>query len=165
MISTKGRYALRVMIDLAEQEMQNKSNGHSDTIGGVDNSGCTPLNERVYIPLKDVAKRQGISKKYLEIIMRELVSGGLVAGASGKGGGYRLLRPAGEYTLGEILDLTETSMAAVACLASDAEPCPRAATCPTLPVWIEYDRLVKDFFHSKRLSDLVPPADGQKALK
>ncbi|MBO7385652.1 MAG: Rrf2 family transcriptional regulator [Clostridia bacterium] len=141
MISTKGRYALRVMADLASQ------------------------GEGARIPLKDIARRQDISKKYLEIIMRELVSGGLVAGASGKGGGYRLLRPAGEYTLGEILDLTETSMAAVACLASDAEPCPRAATCPTLPVWIEYDRLVKDFFHSKRLSDLVPPADGQRALK
>ena len=85
MISTKGRYAIRIMIDLAEQE-QGK-----------------------FIPLKDVAERQGISKKYLEIIVKDLVKGGLVIGASGKGGGYRLCRRPEEYSIGEILDMTENA--------------------------------------------------------
>ena len=158
MISTKGRYALRVMIDLAEQEMQNTSNGHSDTIGGVDDAGSSPLNEREYIPLKDVAKRQGISKKYLEIIVKDLVSGGLVRGVSGKGGGYQLCRRPEEYPVGEIIECMEGPLAPVSCLLGDTVNCPRAATCQTLPLWEEYDRLVHDFFYSKKLSDLV----GQK---
>ncbi len=130
MISTKGRYALRVMIDLAEHE----------------NEGC--------IPLKDVAERQQISKKYLEIIVRELVSGGLVAGVSGKGGGYKLCRAPEEYTVGEILELMEGSLATVACLAKGAAPCPQAAECRTLPLWKEFDQLTHDFFFGKKLSDL-----------
>lgn len=132
MISTKGRYALRVMIDLAEH------------------------NDGKYIPLKDVAERQGISKKYLEIIVKDLVKGGLVSGASGKGGGYKLCRTPEEYSVGEILDLTEgTSMTTVACLAQNAEECPRAAACRTLPLWAEYDRLTHDFFYGKKLSSLL----------
>ena len=132
MISTKGRYALRVMIDLAEHDDGN------------------------FIPLKDVAERQGISKKYLEIIVKDLVKGSLISGASGKHGGYRLNRDVREYTVGEILDLTEgTSMNAVACLASDAQTCPRAPACQTLPLWEEYDKLTHDFFHGKKLSELV----------
>ena len=133
MISTRGRYAIRVLLDLAEH------NG-----GG-------------YIPLKDIARRQGISKKYLEIIVRELVAGGLLTGASGKGGGYRLCRPPEEYTVGEVIERMEGSLASVACLAGGAEPCPRAAECETLPLWAEYDRLTHDFFYSKRLSDLLRP--------
>ena len=132
MISTKGRYALRVMLDLAEND-----------------SGK-------FIPLKDVAERQNISKKYLEIIVKDLVKGGLVSGASGKGGGYRLCRKPEEYTVGEILDLTEnTALTTVACLAEDAEKCPHAAGCRTLPMWTEFDNMVQDFFYGKKLSDLL----------
>lgn len=122
---------MRVMIDLAENE-----NGGS-------------------IPLKDIAARQGISKKYLESIVKDLVSGGLISGVSGKGGGYRLCKPAGDYSVGEILDLTEGSMASVACLADDAAECPRASECQTLPMWAEYDKMTHDFFHSKKLSELL----------
>ena len=131
MISTRGRYALRVMIDLAENECGR------------------------YIPLKDIADRQEISKKYLEIIVKDLVRGGLVKGASGKGGGYRLCRKPEEYIVGEIIELMEGSLATVACLAPDAQACPRAASCKTLPLWSEYDRMVHDFFSSNRLSDLL----------
>ena len=132
MISTKGRYALRVMLDLAEND-----------------SGK-------FIPLKDVAERQNISKKYLEIIVKDLVKGGLVSGASGKGGGYRLCRKPEEYTVGEILDLTEnTALTTLACLAEDAEKCPHAAGCRTLPMWTEFDNMVHDFFYGKKLSDLL----------
>lgn len=131
MISTRGRYAIRVMIDLAENE-----NGS-------------------YIPLKDIAARQGISKKYLEIIVKELVSGGLLVGASGKGGGYKLVRKAEEYPVGEIIERMEGSLASVACLEDGAMPCPRASACQTLPLWEEYDRMTHDFFYSKSLRDLI----------
>ncbi|MBQ6468551.1 MAG: Rrf2 family transcriptional regulator [Lachnospiraceae bacterium] len=131
MISTRGRYAVRVMIDLAE-----------------NNTGS-------YIPLKDIAARQGISKKYLEIIVKDMVAGGLLTGASGKGGGYRLCRAPEEYTIGEIIELMEGSLASVACLASGAMPCPRADACETLPLWAEYDKLTHDFFYGKKLSDLI----------
>ncbi len=131
MISTKGRYAIRVMIDLAEHD-----------------SGR-------YVPLKDIAERQGISKKYLEIIVKDMVAGGLVAGASGKGGGYKLCRRPEDYPLGEILELMEGPLAPVACLAGDAVDCPRAASCETLPLWAEYDKLTHDFFYGKSLNDLT----------
>ena len=135
MITTKGRYALRVMIDLAE---------HRGT---------------GYIPLKDIAGRQGISKKYLEILVKDLVAGKLIAGASGRGGGYMLTREPGQYPIGEILEQMEGPLASVSCLAGDDNPCPRASTCPTLPLWEEYDRLIRDFFYGKKLSDLLetPP--------
>jgi len=131
MISTKGRYALRVLIDLAENE--NGSN----------------------IPLKDIAARQDISKKYLEIIVKEMVAGGLITGASGKGGGYRLLRKPEEYPIGEVLELMEGTLSSVACLADKSIDCPRRSACQTLPLWTEYDQLVHDFFYSKKLSDLI----------
>ena len=131
MISTRGRYAIRVMIDLAEND-----NGN-------------------YIPLKDIAARQGLSKKYLEIIVKDLVSGGLLTGASGKGGGYKLCRKPEEYSVGEILELMEGSLATVACLMDGAVPCPRAAECETLPLWAEYDKMTHDFFYGKHLSDLI----------
>ena len=131
MISTRGRYAIRVMIDLAENE-----NGK-------------------YIPLKDIAARQGISKKYLEIIVKEMVAGGLLVGASGKGGGYKLVRKPEE-----IIELMEGSMAAVACLEEGTVNCPRASSCRTLPLWEEYDRMTHDFFYSKRLSDLLQKTGG-----
>ena len=131
MISTKGRYAIRVMIDLAENDQ-----GH-------------------YIPLKDIAARQEISKKYLEIICKEMVAGGLIIGSSGKGGGYRLCRKPEEYTLDEILELMEGTLSPVACLAADMNDCPRKNVCQTLPLWTEYDQMVHQFFHSKKLSDLI----------
>ena len=84
-----------------------------------------------------------------------MVSGGLLVGASGKGGGYRLLRKPEEYTIGEIIELMEGSLSTVACLADGAAPCPRAAGCETLPLWAEYDKLTHDFFYGKRLSDLL----------
>lgn len=129
MISTKGRYALRVMIDLAEHEGEG------------------------YIPLKDIAERQELSKKYLEIIVKELVKEKLLTGLSGRGGGYKLCRTPEEYTIGEILELMEGSLATVACLAKDAKPCSRAARCKTLPMWAEYDKMVHDYFYGKTLAD------------
>ncbi len=135
MISTKGRYALRVLIDLAE---------HS----GEDN-----------VPLKDIAERQEISKKYLEIIVKDMVAGGLLTGASGKGGGYRLNRKPEEYSVGEILELMEGTLSPVACLAEEVNDCPRKGACQTLPLWTEFDKLVHDFFFEKKLSDLIGNRD------
>ena len=131
MISTKGRYAIRVMLDLAEND-----NGS-------------------YIPLKDIAERQEISKKYLEIIVKEMVVGGLVVGASGKGGGYKLVKKPAKYKIGEILELMEGPMNSVACLADHNFKCPRKKACQTLPMWEEYDKLTHDFFYSKTLQDIV----------
>ena len=136
MISTTGRYALRVMLDLAE---------HAD---------------EGFIPLKDIALRQEVSKKYLEIIVRDLVGGKLIRGSSGKGGGYRLCRRPQDYTVGEIIELTEGTLAPIACLAADAGNCPRKDRCKTLPFWHEFDTMVHDFFYSRRLSDLLAPTDG-----
>ena len=131
MISTKGRYALRIMIDLAQ-------NGDSGNV-----------------PLKDIAERQQISKKYLEIIVKDLVKGGLISGTSGKGGGYRLCRKPEEYPVGEILELMEGKLSSVACLADKNVDCPRKSACRTLPMWTEYDQMVHDVFYSKKLSDLM----------
>ena len=108
-----------------------------------------------YIPLKDIAARQEISKKYLEIIVKDMVAGGLLVGASGKGGGYKLCRKPEDYSVGEIIELMEGTMATVACLENGAAPCPRAAACETLPLWAEYDKLTHDFFYGKKLVDLV----------
>ena len=131
MISTKGRYGLRVMIDLAEHQQE----------------GC--------VPLKEIAARQEISKKYLEIIVRELVSANLIEGLSGKGGGYRLTRPAADYTAGEILEAMEQTLVPVACLKLGAELCPRKENCKTLPLWTEYSEMVHNFFYGKKLTDLL----------
>ena len=97
----------------------------------------------------------GTAWRGLEIIMKDMVAGGLVTGASGKGGGYRLCRRPEEYTLDEILELMEGTISPVACLASGSNTCPRRDQCQTLSLWTEYDRVVHDFFHSKKLSDLV----------
>ncbi len=131
MISTKGRYAIRVMIDIADQ------------------------NSDDFVPLKDIAERQEISKKYLEIIMRDLVRGGFLIGVSGRGGGYKLCRKPDDYTIGEILEFMEGSLAPVACLAENANSCPRASYCKTLPMWTEYDNMMHDFFFGKTIADLV----------
>lgn len=169
MISTKGRYALRIMIDLAECERDALNETSADGDGSLTanaggdgslnaNAGLddTELNSgAAYIALKDVAERQGISKKYLEIIAKELVTAGLIKGTRGKSGGYKLTRKPEEYTIQEILDATEGELAAVACLAKDAAACPRSSICKTLPMWQEYDELTRNFFSNKHLSDLV----------
>ena len=131
MISTRGRYSLRVMVDLAEHAGEG------------------------YIPMKDVAQRQGISLKYLEKILPVLAKNGIITGIQGKGGGYRLSRKPEEYTLGEILRLTEGTLAPVSCLECGSQPCERAAECRTLPVWTELDRVISGYLDSVLLSDLV----------
>ena len=136
MISSKGRYALRVMTDLAEHY-----------------SG-------EYIPMKEVAERQELSLKYLEKILPALTKGGLIEGVHGKGGGYRLVRLPDEYNVWEILCLTEGDLAPVACLGEGSALCERSAECRTLPLWRDYYNLTRDFFSSKKLSDLVGGADG-----
>lgn len=131
MVSTRGRYALRVLVDLAEQ-------------GGGG-----------YLPLKAVAERQEISPKYLEQILRLLVGAKLVEGVQGKGGGYRLTRPPQDYTVGEILRLTEGSLAPVACLDCGAPACKRASDCRTLPLWTGLDKVVNDYLDRVTLADLM----------
>lgn len=131
MISTRGRYALRVMIDLAEHQ------------------------EDGYTPMKDVAKRQSVSLGYMEKILPVLVKNGIVEGLQGKTGGYRLIRKPEEYTLGEILRLTEGSLAPVACLECGATPCNKATDCRTLPVWTELDRRINEYLDSVTVSDLL----------
>ena len=130
MISTKGRYALRVMVDLARQ--------------GKDG----------YLPLKEIAERQGISEKYLESVLKGLVREKMLEGIRGKGGGYRLTKPPEEYTVGSILRLTEGDLAPVACLEKDAAACPRQADCPTLPMWKKLNGMIRDFFDGVTLADL-----------
>ena len=136
MISTRGRYALRVMIDLAEHR-----------------SGR-------YIPMKEVAARQEISLKYIERIMPLLTKAGLVEGQHGKGGGYMLCREPESYTAGEILRAAEGDLAPVACLGCGAQPCPRAAMCRTLPMWERYYKLTNDFFDSVTLAELAGTETG-----
>lgn len=131
MISTRGRYALRVMIDLAEHQTD------------------------AYIPLKEIAQRQEISEKYLESILKTLVQNRLLTGLRGKGGGYRLTRSPEEYTVGSILRLTEVGMAPVACLEPDALPCPRAASCRTLPMWKEFNSIMNNYFDGVTIADLL----------
>ena len=131
MVSTKGRYALRVMIDLARQEP-----------GAV-------------VPLDQIARRQGISKKYLELILKTLVQKGLLKGQRGKGGGYQLTRTPGEYPVGEILELTEGTLAIVSCLQEGAQPCARREFCDTYPMWERFDKMVREFFYGMTLDQLI----------
>lgn len=131
MISTKGRYALRVMVDLAEHQKD------------------------AYIPLKEIAARQGISEKYLEIILKMLVKNKLLKGLRGKGGGYMLTRSPKEYIIGEIIELTDGPLAPVSCLKPDAETCERKDQCITLPLWIKFHTLTHDFFYGITLEDLI----------
>ena len=131
LISTRGRYALRVMIDLAEHQGEG------------------------FIPLKAIAQRQGISEKYLESIMKLLVKAKLLNGLRGKGGGYQLTKAPEQYTAGSILRMTEESMAPVSCLDSGAEACPRAAECRTLPLWKGLDKVINDYLDNFTLADLM----------
>ena len=131
MISTRGRYALRVMIDLAERQTSD------------------------FTPLKEIAAQQEISEKYLESIVKNLVQNGFLEGLRGKGGGYRLVRAPEEYTIGSILRLMEGSLAPVACLEQRAQPCSREERCRTLPMWRKLYDLLNDFFDGITLADLI----------
>ena len=131
MVSTRGRYALRVLIDLAEH-----------------NSGA-------YIPMKDVAARQDISLKYLERILPTLTKAKLIEGVHGKGGGYKLTRSPEDYTVGEVLRLTEGDLAPVACLSAEAEPCDKAAECRTLGMWKGFYDLTNKYFDGITIASLT----------
>ena len=138
LISTKGRYALRVMVDLAEHQSEG------------------------FIPLKVIAERQEISEKYLESIIKLLVKAKLLNGVRGKGGGYRLTKSPDQYTVGSILRLTEESLAPVACLDRNKSGCPRAGKCQTLPMWEKLDSLINGYLDSVSLVDLIHP-DAENA--
>lgn len=131
MISTRGRYSLRFLIDLAEHY----SNG--------------------YIPMKEIANRQEISLKYLERFVPELSKHGFIEGVHGKGGGYRLTRKPEEYTVGEILRVVEGEFAPVACLECGAEPCKRVDECRTIEMWRNLQKLVNEYFDGITLKDLM----------
>lgn len=131
LISTRGRYALRVMIDLAEHQTDG------------------------FIPLKTIAERQEISEKYLENIIKLLVKANLLNGVRGKGGGYRLTRPPEGYTVGTILRLTEESLAPVSCVDPGASVCARAGDCRTLPVWQGLNKVINDYLEHITVADLM----------
>ncbi len=131
MISTRGRYAIRIMIELAEK------------------------NSSEYIRLKDLSESQNISLKYLESITASLSKKGLIDATHGKGGGYKLNRPPEDYKVGDILRATEGSLAPVACLECDAKPCERAAECRTLPMWEKFNTLINNFFDGITIADLM----------
>ena len=130
-VSTKGRYALRVMLYFALH-------------GGEE-----------FIPLKEIAETEGISQKYLESIMTTLSKAGMVDAVHGKGGGYRLNRKPEEYTVGSILKLTEGSLNTVSCTTQGPNACNRATCCRTLPMWEKLDAMVNDFFEGITLKDLL----------
>lgn len=131
LISTKGRYALRVMIDLAEHQTDG------------------------FVPLKVIAARQEISEKYLESIIKLLVKAKLLNGVRGKGGGYKLTKAPEQYSVGSILRLTEDSLAPVSCLEQDADSCPRMAECRTLPLWRGLDKVISEYLNQVSIADLM----------
>lgn len=130
MISTRGRYAIRVMLDIAHHQ----------------NDG--------YVPMKDVANRQGLSLKYLEQILPALTKNKLVEGVQGKGGGYRLSRTPDKYTIGDILRVTERDLAPVSCLAQGAELCERRGECQTIGFWEGLNDVINEYLDSKTLAEL-----------
>ncbi len=136
LISTKGRYSLRVMIDLAEHQADG------------------------YIPLRTIAERQDVSEKYLESIVKLLVRTNFLTGLRGKGGGYQLTRTPEQYTVGSILRLTEDSLAPVSCLEPGAVSCPRAAECRTLSLWQGLDKCINEYLDGFTLADLMRSSDA-----
>lgn len=131
LVSTKGRYALRVLVDMAEHQAED------------------------YVPLREIAQRQDISEKYLESIVKLLVKGGILTGLRGKGGGYRLRKPPEEYTVGAILRLTEGTLAPISCLEEDAPPCARIAACRTLTLWQGLDKVIREYLDGFTIADLM----------
>lgn len=138
-ISTKGRYALRMMLDLAEHQGDG------------------------YVALKDIAQRQGISKKYLEQIVPMLGRADILRTTRGYQGGYRLARAPQEYTVGEILCLTEGGLAPVACLDQHPNPCPRCGACATLPMWEGLERVIRNYLDGITLQDLLEQQTARAA--
>ena len=139
MISTRGRYALRILVDLAENRRES------------------------YVTLREIAGRQEISEKYLESIVKDLVRDGILDGLRGKGGGYRLGREPEQIRVLDVLRLTEGTLAPVACLEEGAEPCSRAPGCRTLPLWQGLDRVVTDYLSGFTVRDLMQTdVNGQK---
>ena len=130
-ISTKGRYALRMMVDIAEHQKDG------------------------YVTLKDVALRQGISKKYLEQIALHISQAGMLRAVRGYQGGYMLAKPASEYSVQSILQVVEGSMAPVTCLQQSPEACPRHEICRTLPLWMGLEKLIRDYLSGITLEDVV----------
>ena len=135
LISTRGRYALRVLLDLAENQ------------------------DKGYIAMKKVAERQELSLKYIKRIMPVLSKNHYVEGVQGKGGGYRLVKNPKEYRIGDILRLTEGTLAPVACLECNSKTCQREKTCKTLPMWREFYQIINDYFDNITLADLM---NGEK---
>ena len=131
MVSTKGRYALRVMIDLAEHD------------------------QAKYIPLKEIANRQSISEQYLESIVKSLTREHFIEGLRGKGGGYRLPQDASCYTVADVLKITEGSLAPISCLQDESNQCNRAVFCQTLPMWEGLYKVVEDYLSSITIADLA----------
>ena len=127
-VSTKGRYALRVMVGLAMNENSE------------------------YVPLKEIAEQEDISQKYLESIMSTLSKAGFVDAVHGKGGGYRLNRPAEAYTVGSILKLTEGNLAPVTCT---SQGCSRPTCCKAMPMWERLEKMIDDFFEGITIADLI----------
>ena len=131
MISTKGRYALRVLIDMSEHQSEG------------------------YVPLKEIAARQEISEKYLESIVKTLVQAGILSGLRGKGGGYRLRVSPEQCTVGTVLRLTEGTLAPVACLEENSAPCARMADCRTLAMWQGLNDVISDYLNKYTIADLT----------
>ncbi|WP_085830096.1 RrF2 family transcriptional regulator [Collinsella vaginalis] len=136
LVSTKGRYALRVMIDLAEHQAAGR------------------------IPLKEIAQRQDVSEKYLENILSVLVRNGLLSGMRGKGGGYRLTQSPDQFTVGQVLRLTEGTLAPVSCLEGDGAGCERSAECSTIGMWTELDKMISGYLDGITIADLVASPRG-----
>ena len=131
MISTKGRYALRILVDIAEHQADG------------------------YVPLKESADRQEISEKYLESIVSILVKYDFIEGLRGKGGGYRLSRPADQIVVNDVLSVMEGTLVPVACLEERAKPCARMSVCQTLPLWTGLNEVVKDYLSRFTVKDLM----------
>lgn len=140
LISTKGRYALRVLVDMAE----NQGDG--------------------WLPLKEIAARQAISEKYLEAIVKLLVKGNIVVGLRGKGGGYRMNLSPEELTVWQVLSLTEDTLATVACLEPSAPACPRMEQCRTYPVWKGLDRLIYEYLSGITIQNLARNGASPESL-
>lgn len=136
LISTRGRYALRVLVDMAEHQGD------------------------AYVPLKEIAQRQEISEKYLENIVKNLVQSRLLTGLRGKGGGYRLSRSPDSVSVGEVLCLLEGTLAPVTCLEEGHPPCKRMSECRTLPMWQGLDRVIREYLDGYSLADLTRREDG-----
>ena len=131
MVSTKGRYALRVMIDLAEHD------------------------QAKYIPLKEIAQRQAVSEKYLESIVKSLTRANFIEGLRGKGGGYRLTKEASCYSVSDVLKITEGSLAPISCLQDESNQCKRAVSCQTLPMWEGLYKVIDDYLSNITIADLA----------